>query len=156
MRKPDTARKLPRLYRKGNSAGQSNCSGERRPSVQDDDHARAYGDGTSITPDSAGHAHNREARTTLFGIRPAAPREQDMTTPSMHTLVLGAALAASMGIGYALGAQPHMYQSIGLLQSARGELVASTPNKGGHRERAIGLIDQAIDEVRAGIAFAGG
>jgi hypothetical protein len=77
-----------------------------------------------------------------------------MTTPSMHTLVLGAALAASMGIGYALGAQPHMYQSIGLLQSARGELVASTPNKGGHRERAIGLIDQAIDEVRAGIAFA--
>ena len=46
-----------------------------------------------------------------------------MTTPSMHTLVLGAALAASMGIGYALGAQPHMYQSIGLLQSARGELV---------------------------------
>jgi hypothetical protein len=79
-----------------------------------------------------------------------------MTTPSMHTLVLGAALAASMGIGYALGAQPHMYQSIGLLQSVRGELAAATPNKGGHRERAIGLIDQAIDEVRAGIAFAGG
>jgi hypothetical protein len=155
MRKPDTARKLPRLYRKGNSAGQSNCSGERRPSVQDDDRARAYGGGTSITPDSAGHSdHPMPARDCLgYG---QAPKEQDMTTPSMHTLVLGAALAASMGIGYALGAQPHMYQSIGLLQSARGELVASTPNKGGHRERAIGLIDQAIDEVRAGIAFAGG
>jgi len=79
-----------------------------------------------------------------------------MTAPSMHALVLGTALAASMGIGYALGAQPHMSESIVLLQSARGELIASTPNKGGHRERAIGLIDQAIGEVRAGIAFAGG
>ena len=59
-----------------------------------------------------------------------------MTTPSMHTLVLGAALAASMGIGYALGAQPHMYQSIGLLQSARGELVAAIPNKGANAPSA--------------------
>jgi hypothetical protein len=79
-----------------------------------------------------------------------------MTTTSMHALVLGVAIAASMGVGYAIGAQPHMSESIVLLQSARGELVASTPNKGGHRERAIGLIDQAIGEVRAGIAFAGG
>jgi hypothetical protein len=42
-----------------------------------------------------------------------------------------------------------------LLLSARAELAAATPNKGGHRERALGLIDQAIGEVRAGIAFAG-
>ena len=39
-----------------------------------------------------------------------------------------------------------------MLQSARAELGAATPNKGGHRERAMGLIDQAIAEVRAGIA----
>ena len=70
--------------------------------------------------------------------------------------ILGVAVAASMGIGYAIGAQPHMAESIAMLQSARGELVAATPNKGGHRERAINLIDQAISEVRAGIAFAGG
>ena len=70
--------------------------------------------------------------------------------------ILGVAIAASMGIGYAVGAQPHMVASIAMLQSARGELVAATPNKGGHRERAITLIDQAISEVRAGIAFAGG
>ena len=37
-----------------------------------------------------------------------------------------------------------------------GELAKATPNKGGHRERALGLIDQAIGEVRAGIAFAAG
>src|SRR6266705_417397 len=82
--------------------------------------------------------------------------ENDMTTSSARAMLLGVAIAASMGIGYAIGAQPHMTASIGLLQNARTELGAATPNKGGHRERAMGLIDQAIGEVRAGIAFAGG
>jgi hypothetical protein len=49
-----------------------------------------------------------------------------------------------------------MSETLSFLQSARGELAAATPNKGGHRERALGLIDQAISEVRAGIVFAGG
>ena len=79
-----------------------------------------------------------------------------MKNSSARKVLLGAALAASMGIGYAIGAQPHMTASIGMLQSARGELAAATPNKGGHRERGLALIDQAIAEVRAGIAFAGG
>ena len=79
-----------------------------------------------------------------------------MMTSSARKILLGTALAASMGIGYAIGAQPHMTASLALLQNARAELVAATPNKGGHRERALGLIDQAIAEVRAGIAFAGG
>ena len=79
-----------------------------------------------------------------------------MTTSSARAMLLGAAIAASMGIGYAIGAQPHMTAGIGLLQPARAELAAATPNKGGHRERALGLIDQAISEVRAGIAFGGG
>jgi hypothetical protein len=79
-----------------------------------------------------------------------------MTTSFARKALLGTAIAASMGIGYAIGAQPHMTASIGLLQSARTELAAATPNKGGHRERAMQLIDQAIGEVGAGMAFAGG
>ena len=79
-----------------------------------------------------------------------------MMNSSTRKILLGAAIAASMGIGYAIGAQPHMEASVGLLQNARAELAAATPNKGGHREKAMGLIDQAIGEVRAGIAFAGG
>src|SRR5712692_2445822 len=51
--------------------------------------------------------------------------ETDMTTFSARAMLLGAAIAASMGIGYAVGAQPHMTASIGLLQSARGELAAA-------------------------------
>jgi hypothetical protein len=79
-----------------------------------------------------------------------------MTTSYARTILLGAAIAGSLGIGYAIGAQPHMSETVSFLQSARSELAAATPNKGGHRERALGLIDQAISEVRAGIAFAGG
>jgi hypothetical protein len=67
---------------------------------------------------------------------------------------LGVVVATSMGIGYAIGAQPHMEAAIALLQNARAEIGAATPNKGGHREKAIGLVDQAIDQVRQGIAFA--
>ena len=79
-----------------------------------------------------------------------------MTTSFARKALLGTAIAVSVGTGYAIGAQPHMSESIALLQSARSELAAATPNKGGHREKALGLIDQAIAEVRAGIAFAGG
>ena len=42
-----------------------------------------------------------------------------MTTSTVRTLLLGAAIATSMGVGYAIGAQPHMNESIVLLQSAR-------------------------------------
>jgi len=79
-----------------------------------------------------------------------------MRTSLPRSLVLGGAIATSLGIGYALGAQPHMDEAITILQSARAELGKAEPNKGGHREKAIGLIDQAIAEVRAGIAFAAG
>jgi hypothetical protein len=33
-------------------------------------------------------------------------------------------------------------------------LQAATPNKGGHRERAMRLIERAIGEIQAGIEFA--
>jgi hypothetical protein len=72
----------------------------------------------------------------------------------VRSLALGAVVATSLGIGYAVGAQPHMEASLALLQNARSELAAATPNKGGHRETALGLIDQAITQVRQGIAFA--
>ncbi|MCP3411962.1 hypothetical protein [Bradyrhizobium sp. CCGB01] len=79
-----------------------------------------------------------------------------MRTSLPRSLVLGGAIATSLSIGYALGAQPHMDEAIAILQSARAELGKAEPNKGGHREKAIGLIDQAIAEVRAGITFAAG
>jgi len=69
--------------------------------------------------------------------------------------VLGTVLASGILIGEAAAAyQSHMHAALDALRTARSELQASTPNKGGHRERAINLVDQAIDETRAGIDFA--
>ena len=52
----------------------------------------------------------------------------------------------------AYAAQPRMENGLRALQTARAELVAATGNKGGHREKAIQLIDQAIKETKMGIA----
>jgi hypothetical protein len=41
---------------------------------------------------------------------------------------------------------------LGSLQAARAELIRA---EGGHRERAIGFVDSAIAETRAGINYAG-
>jgi hypothetical protein len=68
-----------------------------------------------------------------------------------------AALSAALGIGACVGAtaaQPHMQNALDSLRSARSELVAALPNKGGHRERAISLVNQAIGETQAGIDWA--
>jgi hypothetical protein len=56
--------------------------------------------------------------------------------------------------GCATGGQPHMEAALDHLRSARAELESATSGKGGHRERAIELVDEAITEVRAGIDFA--
>jgi hypothetical protein len=72
----------------------------------------------------------------------------------LRVAVLSAALGTGACIGYAEAQQPHMNAALDALRLARSELVASTPNKGGHRERAIQLVNQAIDETHMGIDFA--
>jgi hypothetical protein len=68
----------------------------------------------------------------------------------------GAAGLFALGcfVGQATADQPHMQSALSYLRGARGELIKAEPNKGGHRERAIRLIDQAIAETQDGIAFA--
>jgi hypothetical protein len=71
-------------------------------------------------------------------------------------LVIGMLVITSLGVGYALAQQPqpHMDAALRMLEGARGELQQAATDKGGHRVRAIDLVDQAIDQVRQGIAFA--
>ena len=49
--------------------------------------------------------------------------------------------------------EPHMSAALGHLQEARAELEKAAPNKGGHRERAMQLVDQAIQQVQQGEAY---
>jgi hypothetical protein len=59
---------------------------------------------------------------------------------------------AAFGIGYALAAQPHMEAALSALETAKKELDIAEHDKGGHRVKAIALVNDAIGEVRAGIA----
>lgn len=77
---------------------------------------------------------------------------------NFKTALISGGLAVAMGagifIGQALAAQPRMQSALDALLTARSELNAATANKGGHRVKALGYVDQAITEVRAGIEFA--
>ena len=49
--------------------------------------------------------------------------------------------------------EPHMSAALGHLEQAKAELEKATPNKGGHRERALQLVDQAMQQVKDGEAY---
>jgi len=80
-----------------------------------------------------------------------------MTTTIKRILIV-AAIAALPAIGFVAGQasayQPHMQNALDRLRGARVELSAAAADKGGHRVRAIGYVDRAIEETRAGIAYA--
>jgi hypothetical protein len=58
------------------------------------------------------------------------------------------------GVAPARAGQPHMEAAVNHLNAARRELEVAEHNKGGHRDRAIQLTDQAINEVNQGMAIA--
>ena len=47
--------------------------------------------------------------------------------------------------------QPRMQRALDHLRQAKGNLEAATSDKGGHRRKAIGYVNDAIDEVKKGI-----
>ncbi len=59
---------------------------------------------------------------------------------------------ATILFGEAAADQPHMEAALTNLQNARNNLDDATADKGGHRAKAIALVDKAIDEVKKGIA----
>ena len=77
-------------------------------------------------------------------------RQRPLVFVILVTLVLILGFAA----GCATGGQPHMQAALDELRSARQELETAVSDKGGHRARAIELVDEAIGEVKAGIEYA--
>jgi hypothetical protein len=77
-------------------------------------------------------------------------RQRPFVFVFLVTLILILGYAA----GCATGGQPHMQAALDELRGARSELEAAVSDKGGHRVRAIELVDEAIGEVKAGIEFA--
>lgn len=65
--------------------------------------------------------------------------------------VAGALAFTAMGAGAAVAFQPHMVSARNDLNAAQIELQQAIPDKAGHRIAAIGLVQQAIDQVNLGI-----
>lgn len=50
--------------------------------------------------------------------------------------------------------QGHMEAAKKSIEQAQRELQAASPNKGGHREKALEYLKSALDQVQAGIYYA--
>jgi hypothetical protein len=70
--------------------------------------------------------------------------------PVVAAFVLGAVLTSAVAFA---DKQPLMKNALKNLQEAKVALNNATGDKGGHRMKAIELIDSAIGEVEKGIAF---
>ncbi|TCR60643.1 hypothetical protein [Bosea sp. BK604] len=68
----------------------------------------------------------------------------------------GGAVAASavLSANEALAYQGNMERALSSLYSSLGSLREATSDKGGHKAKAVQLIQQAIGQVQAGIDFA--
>jgi hypothetical protein len=56
-------------------------------------------------------------------------------------------------IGRASADQPHMQAALEHLRAAKGELDKADADKGGHRARAMSLVNDAISQVEKGMDF---
>jgi hypothetical protein len=74
------------------------------------------------------------------------------TIPLRLILFLTVAFVGFVFVQIAFARQGHMDNALDLLRRARYELNEASRNKGGHRTEAVRLIDQAIEQVKEGIA----
>jgi hypothetical protein len=68
-------------------------------------------------------------------------------------MVLSLVLCTGLIVGRASADQPHMHAALEHLRAARASLDKATPDKGGHRARALTLVNDAIAEVEAGMSY---
>lgn len=76
-----------------------------------------------------------------------------MTRKLVTVLFLTLVIVAGFVAGRATADQPRMHAALEHLRAARAELDKATPDKGGHREAAIRLTNDAIAQVEAGINY---
>ena len=70
---------------------------------------------------------------------------------SLCVIVMVFTLVLFTGAPVCLAQQPHMQAALSALITAKAQLQKAKHNKGGHRLKALQLVNQAIQEVQAGI-----
>jgi len=80
-----------------------------------------------------------------------------MNVWKLSTVALASALAVVIGTSNVRTAeaepQPHMQAALASLQLAKSQLEKASPDKGGHRVKAIALTQDAIEETKKGIEY---
>ncbi|MEO8216938.1 MAG: hypothetical protein ABI718_07640 [Acidobacteriota bacterium] len=77
----------------------------------------------------------------------------------IRNLVVAAVFVLTLTAGFFAGCvtagerQPHMRGALESLRTAKRELAVADNDKGGHRGKALNLVNSAISEVEAGISF---
>lgn len=75
----------------------------------------------------------------------------------LHRVVIALLVVAAIASGFVAGRasadQPHMQAALEHLRLAKGELEKADRDKGGHREKALRLTNDAIAEVERGIEW---
>ncbi len=66
-------------------------------------------------------------------------------------LAVLAVAGIAFSAGFAIAAQPKMEAALASLRHARDDLDRAEHDKGGHRVKAIELVDKAIEEVKEGL-----
>ncbi len=69
----------------------------------------------------------------------------------MKKLLIVIVLAITFVAGRATADQPRMQAARVNLEQARENLQAATPDKGGHRAKALVLVNRALEQVQLGI-----
>lgn len=84
----------------------------------------------------------------LTTVRSLSPKHLAAAALTLGVVLLGGFLA-----GRATADQPHMEAALGHLRAAKGELDVAEADKGGHRVKALRLVNDAIAQVERGIQF---
>jgi hypothetical protein len=72
----------------------------------------------------------------------------------LSSFILAGSMLATLLPAPAHADQPYMQGALRALQNARASLETAATDKGGHRVKAIELIDDAMRQVRLGMAVA--
>jgi hypothetical protein len=83
-------------------------------------------------------------------------RRSAITTIGLAGLALPGLLECQPNPAPAPEQQPHMRAALDALRNAKRHLELAEADKGGHRVKAVELVNGAITETEAGIAYAAG
>jgi hypothetical protein len=106
------------------------------------------------------HASQQQSTTASPSLQPFHWRKASMSAEKLNRRQLVALAAGAAAVGTTMAStsteayQGNMERALSSLFNALASLREATSNKGGHRVKAMALVQQAIEQTQAGVEFA--